>query len=573
MSRSMGLVPGMMVTPSVRLVEKRGEGGMGSVWVADHLSLRTRVAVKFITPELYQQNPELSERFGREASLAAQIKSPHVVQIFDHGRTEDGTPFIVMELLEGESIEDRLKRDGKLGLRETVGLVSQVAKALGRAHKLGIVHRDIKPANLFLVESEYELFVKVLDFGIAKQTGMPPSGGLTATGAIIGTPEFMSPEQLLDTKGAGSQADLWALAVVAYEALTGRLPFSGSTVAALIIAITKAQFAAPSEICPDLPVEIDAWFRRALAQDVQGRFGSAKEMALALVRATRSWADGVEDALMTTGEHNTLGMAVAGPPGGAGPNELGSMRGPVSGRSPVPVIKGIEAVVAGPGPGEVARERTLPGGIAGARPPGRAEAPAAGGVSASGPSGTLVARQGGSDGGGVAAAGPSEPAAPAEPVLEPAPPASAGPRVPAGDTLVQGHGPSTMEASASTLRPAGVPRGIGRGAVVAIAGVVLLGAGSAAIALSTGGSVAPAGSERAAAGSAPEAAPTPAPAPAAARAPAAVASAEPSASASPAAGARASTAGAAKAAATARPETAPAGSVKGGKNAERNWGF
>ncbi|MBI4705762.1 MAG: serine/threonine protein kinase [Deltaproteobacteria bacterium] len=291
----MDLGAGTMVTPSVRLVEKLGEGGMGSVWVADHLTLKTRVAVKFVSGELLDRCPEMAERFSREASLAAQLKSPHVAQIFDHGATADGLPFIVMELLEGESLAAHLAREGRLGLRGAAALVAQVAGALGRAHKLGIIHRDIKPDNLYLIESEYELFVKVLDFGIAKKLGLPAQNALTATGAFIGTPDYMSPEQLLDSKGADHRADLWALAVVAYEALTGTRPFAGATMAALFLAIEQANPRAPSELCPELGTALDAFFARALGRDMERRFGSAAELAAAFRRAIGSLAPGDDD--------------------------------------------------------------------------------------------------------------------------------------------------------------------------------------------------------------------------------------------------------------------------------------
>jgi len=140
-----------MVTSRVRLTEPLGAGGMGSVWHADHLSLDTQVAVKFISDQARQDDPTLSSRFTREANLAAKLNHPHVVQVFDHGLMDDGTPFIVMERLEGTSLRDHLKSSGRLSLRKTALLVSQLADVLAQAHKIGIIHRDIKPANIFLV--------------------------------------------------------------------------------------------------------------------------------------------------------------------------------------------------------------------------------------------------------------------------------------------------------------------------------------------------------------------------------------------------------------------------------------
>jgi serine/threonine-protein kinase len=161
--------PGMSVTPNVRLVRPLGRGGMGSVWLAEHLALDTRVAVKFISPDVPKSLlPALLERFQREAKAAAKIRSPHVVEIKDLGAMPGGGPFIVMELLEGESLGDRLERIGTMSPPETATLVAQVAKALGAAHALGVLHRDIKPDNIFLMMAHDELLVKVLDFGIAK---------------------------------------------------------------------------------------------------------------------------------------------------------------------------------------------------------------------------------------------------------------------------------------------------------------------------------------------------------------------------------------------------------------------
>ncbi len=274
--------PGTLINPNVRLVRLLGVGGMGSVWVADHLSLQTQVAVKFISPELVKADPNIIARFNREATISAQIKSPHVVQTFDHGVMDAETPFIVMELLEGESLEDRVDRAGPLSLADTGLVVTQTAKALNKAHKLSVVHRDIKPDNLFLVDADDELFVKVLDFGVAKHTHMPSHSVVTSTGTMVGTPEYMSPEQVLSAKGVDHRADLWALGVVAYYALTGEVPFSGETLGSLCVAIAGAQFVPASQLRAALPKPLDQWFSRALQPDPANRFSSAKQMALSL---------------------------------------------------------------------------------------------------------------------------------------------------------------------------------------------------------------------------------------------------------------------------------------------------
>ena len=197
----MDLTPGTMVNDNVRLLEPLGQGGMGSVWVAEHLSLSARVAVKFIAAELAHADPSLRERFKREASICAQLRSIHAVQTFDHGETSDGTPYIVMELLEGTDLTHAIAARGPLSLPEVALVITQVSKVLHRAHVLGIIHRDIKPDNIFLSDTDYEIFVKLIDFGIAKQTRVSDKGGaVTRTGAVVGTPEFMSPEQAIASK-------------------------------------------------------------------------------------------------------------------------------------------------------------------------------------------------------------------------------------------------------------------------------------------------------------------------------------------------------------------------------------
>jgi eukaryotic-like serine/threonine-protein kinase len=281
---------GTLVTNNVRLLRLLGRGGMGSVWVAEHLGLETEVAVKFITPELAAADASLAVRFKREASAAARIASPHVVRMFDFGLMQDGTPYLVMELLKGGSLREWLDLEQTLTLRRTGRIVAQTAKALTAAHSLGIIHRDIKPDNLFLVEANDEVFIKVLDFGIAKQTKHRVAGAMTSTGMLIGTPEYMSPEQLLSAKDTDVHADLWALAVVAYECLVGRTPFTAETVASLGLVLDRAVLEPPSKVRPELPSEIDGWFRRALARQPSDRFDSARTLASELARIIRKSA-------------------------------------------------------------------------------------------------------------------------------------------------------------------------------------------------------------------------------------------------------------------------------------------
>ena len=279
----MPLAAGALITPTLRLVRHLDGGGMGQVWIAEHLTLRAYVAVKFMTASVMDVRGA-SDRFAREARAAAQIRSPHVVQVFDHGLTGDGMPYIVMELLDGEDLARRLGRLGSLDARSTAIVLRQVGRALEKAHALGIVHRDVKPGNVFLVDAGGDLLAKVLDFGIAKQFE-PLARSVTTTGVIVGSPAYMSPEQILDPRGVDFRSDLWALAVVAYECLTGRQPFQADTVGALCIAIERAAFRPPSGLRPELAPAIDGWFQRAFARDPRQRFASAREMGDAFAAA------------------------------------------------------------------------------------------------------------------------------------------------------------------------------------------------------------------------------------------------------------------------------------------------
>jgi serine/threonine-protein kinase len=260
---------------------------MGAVWVAEHLTLRTLVAVKFLSQEL-ALNADALARFSREAAAASQVKSPHVVHVSDHGIAANGAPFIAMELLDGTDLRGLLTERRVLPPSEIAAIVSQVARALMAAHQRGIVHRDIKPENIFLTDAGGgERFVKVLDFGIAKST----TGDVamqTNTGAMIGTPLYMAPEQILGRKDIDFRADLWSLGVVVYEAITGELPFTGETVGAVSVAICSGQALPPSSRNHQLGPALDAWFRRACASDVSQRFASAREMADALSAAAAS---------------------------------------------------------------------------------------------------------------------------------------------------------------------------------------------------------------------------------------------------------------------------------------------
>ncbi len=278
----MELAPGTMVTSNVRLVRPLGQGGMGTVWVAEHLGLQNEVAVKLVSAS--EKDEAALERFRREAKSAASLKSPHVVSTFDHGVTESGTPYIVMELLEGETLGARLERDGCLPATELLEVVTGVGRALREAHDRSIVHRDIKPSNIFLCGTDSELHVKVLDFGIAKAP-YPADSDVTKTGTMVGTLRYMSPEQMHDASSVGPSADLWSLATVAYHALTGRLPYEEASPVALYKRMQAEDFEPPSLVLGQACEQLDGWFRRALAAEPHDRFPNARELSNAFGKA------------------------------------------------------------------------------------------------------------------------------------------------------------------------------------------------------------------------------------------------------------------------------------------------
>jgi serine/threonine-protein kinase len=263
-----------------RLAAKIGAGAMGEVWRAEHLSLGTTVAMKLVDTRGQDDAGGVLARFQLEARSAAQLKSPHVVQILDHG-VDGSIAFIAMEMLEGESLERRIERRTTLPPAEVAHLVREMARGVERAHAAGIIHRDLKPPNVFLAQSDGTEVVKVLDFGIAKLLSAPRDAKLqTQSGFVVGTPAYMSPEQVLG-KQLGVASDLWQMGIIAYECLTGRRPFDGETLGQLFVMICSAPLPLPSSVAR-VPAGFDAWFLRAAARDPAERFRSATELAESL---------------------------------------------------------------------------------------------------------------------------------------------------------------------------------------------------------------------------------------------------------------------------------------------------
>jgi len=272
--------PGVRIADRYELTRKLGEGGMGSVWAALDGKLRREVAVKLVTERIADSERALA-RFEREAMAVARLRSPHIAQVYDYG-VEDGSPYIIMELLEGQDLKVKLGREGSLDIVETAKIVVQACKALHTAHNAGVVHRDLKPANIFLsVEGEEEVS-KIFDFGVAKALNdLADDTETTAEGVLLGTPKYMSPEQAHGAREVDHRTDLWAMAVIAYACLTGRLPFEGTGTGQILVKVCTETPPLPSDLHDGVPIIVDEFFEKALSKNPDARFQDAKSFAQA----------------------------------------------------------------------------------------------------------------------------------------------------------------------------------------------------------------------------------------------------------------------------------------------------
>jgi serine/threonine-protein kinase len=293
---------GQTLVERYRLTRKIGEGGMGAVYEATHVGLAKPVAVKVLRDK-YLDHRSVAERLVREARLASAIRNQHIVDITDSGMTADGRTFVVMELLEGMSLAELLRREGPLPEARAIRIVQQVCDALGAAHKQGIVHRDVKPENVFLVTGGDD-FVKVVDFGISVTvqasreemgTGsIPPEQKLTSTGMVLGTPFYMSPEQARGDETIDHRIDVYALGVILYECLTGEVPFRGGNYLGIISRVLNQEAVRPRALRPELRISeaIERVTLRAMSKVREDRYPAMEAFGADLERvANGDWVE------------------------------------------------------------------------------------------------------------------------------------------------------------------------------------------------------------------------------------------------------------------------------------------
>ena len=274
--------PGDLISGKYRLVRMIGDGGMGVVYEARHEALGTAVALKFLKAEL-AQTPGLAARFLREARVAANIASPHVAHVSDVDTSTDGSPYLVMELLSGEPLQHLLDKQSKFPVPQAVDFALQILSGLEAAHAVSVVHRDLKPDNVFVTPGPNGPFLKLLDFGIAKV--LEPSEvqrGLTRSGVVMGTAEYMPPEQLYAASDVDPRADLYALGVMLFEMLSGKRPAEGGDAEIIVGKVLSGQVFALETLEPTLPAGLVGVVRRAIAADRDARFRSAGELRAAL---------------------------------------------------------------------------------------------------------------------------------------------------------------------------------------------------------------------------------------------------------------------------------------------------
>jgi eukaryotic-like serine/threonine-protein kinase len=279
----MSVREGDVLAGKYRVERVLGSGGMGIVVAARHLRLDERVAIKFLHPDALP-NAEAVARFEREARAAAKIKSEHVARVSDVGTLDNGCPYMIMEYLEGEDLAQWVQQRGPLAIEQAVEFILQACEAMAEAHSLGIVHRDLKPANLFCIRrTDGLLSIKVLDFGISKVTGFGPGLDMTHADAVMGSPLYMSPEQMVSARSVDARTDIWSLGVILYELMSGKGPFRGENLPEVCMSIASQRTPPLRATRPETPANLDAVIAKCLQKDRKNRYSNVAELAVALL--------------------------------------------------------------------------------------------------------------------------------------------------------------------------------------------------------------------------------------------------------------------------------------------------
>jgi serine/threonine protein kinase len=277
-----GVKEGDVLAGKFRVDKILGVGGMGIVVAAHHLQLDEKVALKFLLPDALKV-PEAVARFDREARAAVKIKSEHVARVSDVGKLENGSPYMVMEYLDGGDLSGMLEKTGRLPIEQAVDFVLQASEAIAEAHSLGIVHRDLKPANLFCIRRPNgQLSIKVLDFGISKTTSANENVQMTRTTAVMGSPVYMSPEQMQTTKGVDLRTDIWSMGIILHELLAGRVPFDSQTVTDLAIRVAMEAPPPVTSFRPEVPAGLEQAILKCLEKQRENRYQNMAELAAAI---------------------------------------------------------------------------------------------------------------------------------------------------------------------------------------------------------------------------------------------------------------------------------------------------
>lgn len=291
---------GDIVSARYELVRLLGQGGMGQVWEARHIHIGNRVAIKFLNKEFAEDRQAL-ERFSREARITGSLRHLNIVQVTDFGLTSEGIPFLVMEFLEGESLASFLEREKMLSIPTTLFIARQVLEGLKAAHAKKVVHRDLKPENIFLTEiAGHGSVAKILDFGISKIVQTESKGlRLTKTGTIVGTAYYMAPEQVTGSKDIDHRVDLWALGVMIFEMLSGRVPFEGESCNEVVVKIASKPVPDIRKILPELPSDVVRLVRKAMEKDPKKRFHTSEEFLFEIKRLSNIYRGAEKQVLAT----------------------------------------------------------------------------------------------------------------------------------------------------------------------------------------------------------------------------------------------------------------------------------